>query len=418
MRGGLRGLRRQAEEPGDERRPLSVSALTRSIKTLLEGGLGRVAVEGEIANLKRAASGHLYFSLKDEYAALDVVMWRSAAAKLRFEPRDGERAEARGEITVYEPRGRYQLAASSLAPVGKGDLRRRFEELVEKLRAEGLFAPEHKKPLPEAPGTVGVVTSPAGAAVRDIIKILRRRMPGVRIVLSPCAVQGAAAAEEIAAALGRLDAWGGCDAIIVGRGGGSQEDLQAFNEEVVARAVFAAKTPVVSAVGHEVDITICDLVADYRAATPSEAAEAVVPDRAEYGRRVAALRRALARALLGRAREAELRVRALARSQAFARPLDLVRLRQQRLDEACARLRRASGEVAERRGGAVTAAAARLEALSPLGVLARGYSVTLDAATGRALKDAAGVRTGDEIRTRLGRGELRSTVTAARAAEE
>jgi len=240
MRRGLRTGRERPAAGGGGEGVLTVSALTQQVKLLLERDLGQVAVTGEISKLIRAQSGHLYLTLKDAGAVLDVVLWRSAAARLSFAPAEGQAVVARGALTVYEPRGRYQLVATSLQPAGRGALQEKYEALVQKLRAEGLFAAEHKQPLPALPSAVGVVTSPTGAAVRDIIKILRRRLPGARIVLSPCLVQGAEAAPDIVAALDRLERWGGCDVIIVGRGGGSLEDLWAFNEESVARAIFAA----------------------------------------------------------------------------------------------------------------------------------------------------------------------------------
>ncbi|MFW5856986.1 MAG: exodeoxyribonuclease VII large subunit, partial [Planctomycetota bacterium] len=283
-----RGLFRQAVErtgePDDadgEDGPLSVTAVTQTVKRLLEGRVGRVWVEGEVSNLSRPRSGHLYFTLKDPHAAIGCVMWRSAAGRLAHAPADGELVRVRGQVTVYEPQGRYQIVCDSLRPAGRGALQAQLEALVARLREEGLFDPDRKQPLPAHPRTVGLVTSPTGAAVRDMIRVLRRRLPGVRILLSPTPVQGAAATDALVAALQRLDASGLADVILLGRGGGSLEDLWCFNEEAVVRAVAACRTPVVSAVGHETDVAITDLAADMRAATPSEAAEAAVPAAAD-----------------------------------------------------------------------------------------------------------------------------------------
>lgn len=396
---------------GEGEAPWTVTQLTRRIKGALEGAFARVMVEGEIGSLTRAASGHLYITLKDAGATLDVVMWRSAASRLRERIEEGMQVVVRGAVTVYAPRGRYQLVAHAIRPLGRGDLQARFEALVARLADEGLFEAEHKRPLPPWPKTIGVVTSPTGAAVRDIIKVLRRRMRGARIVVSPCRVQGERAAAEIVAALDRIEAWGGCDVLIVGRGGGSLEDLWAFNEEAVARRVFACATPVVSAVGHEVDLTVCDLVADLRAATPSEAAETVAPDLRAYARDMRRLETALARALLSRVREGRLRLRALAQSPALRRPLEMIRARAQRLDEAALALTDALRSAVETRRRRLELTAARLEGRSPLAVLARGFSLTTTA-TGTVLRDAAAVQPGDALVTHLAHGRVRATVTA------
>lgn len=409
-----RGLRARSEPSTslfdiDTESPLSVAQLVRRIKGQIEDHVGRVTVEGEISRLTKASSEHLYLTLKDADAVIDVVMWRSGAARLRFLPEEGGRVVVRGEVTLYERRGQVQLVASSIQPVGKGDLRQQFEELVARLRGEGLFDPENKVPLPPMPRTVGVVTSRTGAAVRDIIKVLRRRMPSVRIVLSPCLVQGEGAAPDIIRALQRLDGWGGCDVIIIGRGGGSAEDLWAFNEEAVARAVVAAKTPIVSAVGHEVDVSICDLVADARAATPSEAAEAVVPDMRESARRVRDLRLGLARALRRQVRESRTRLAALARSAVFRRPMDLVRERQQRVDEVRDRLGRSVRDNLTDAEKRMALLGIRLQGLSPLGVLTRGYAVATTG-TGEVLRAAEQSEAGQYIRIRLASGMLEAEV--------
>ena len=410
MQRGLRrpGSRRKHQRPAEGER-LTVTTLTRQIKSLLEGKIGRVTVEGEIGSLTRARSGHLYITLKDEHAVLDVVMWRSAASRLKTLPTEGEKVVVRGEITVYEPRGSYQMVAGSIQPLGQGELQARYEALVAKLREEGLFDPDRKKLLPGLPATVGVVTSATGAAVRDIIKVLQRRMPGVRIVLSPCRVQGEGAVGDIVKALSALDRWGECDVIILGRGGGSLEDLWAFNEEPVARAVAACRTPLVSAVGHETDVSISDFVADLRAATPSEAAETVVPDMRDFARQVRRLWQGLSHALTGRIRVARVRARALAKSSALSRPLDMVRQRQQQLDDVLSDLCRSVTGVVEDRQKDLALISAQLESLSPLAVLARGYSVTSND-KGRILLSASSVTPGQRIVSRLAEGALISEV--------
>jgi exodeoxyribonuclease VII large subunit len=408
---------RKPSSPVTGESAFTVSELTHKIKALLEGDVGRVTVEGEIGNLSRAASGHLYLSLKDSRALIDVVMWRSSASRLRFTPAEGDKVIAKGEVTVYEPRGRYQLVVSSLQPLGQGDLQAKFEELVAKLRDEGLFLPEHKKPLPEKPEIIGVVTSPTGAAIRDIIKVARRRMPGVKIVVSPCIVQGPGAATQIAQALDKLERWGQCDVIIIGRGGGSQEDLWAFNEEVVARAIFAARTPIVSAVGHEVDLSIADLVADVRAATPSEAAETVAPDLSQYIRQLKNLQRSLSAALRTQVRDLRARLAQVAQARVLRKPWDIVHARRQLLDEKLDRFNRAGTVLLNEKTGALKLLSAKLESLSPLAVLSRGYSVTVNE-TGAVIKTAGQVKIGDRIETRLNEGRLVSAITEILDGEE
>ena len=265
--------------PAADDRILSISQITREIKDMLADAYPGVWVKGELSGFKGAnASGHMYFSLKDSNAKIDAVLFRGSAMRLTFIPKDGDEVEAFGEISVYEPRGNYQLVIKQMRPAGIGALLAQLEELKRRLMAEGLFDPARKQPLPAYPRTIGVVTSPLGAAVRDVVKVLRDRWPGIRIVLAPVKVQGEGSAAEIAAAIERFDAWGQADLLIVGRGGGSIEDLWAFNEEPVVRAIAAARTPIISAVGHEVDTTLADHVADRRAATPSNAAELAVRD--------------------------------------------------------------------------------------------------------------------------------------------
>lgn len=397
---------------------LSVGELTRRIKHLLEGSVGPVAVEGEVSGLKASPSGHVYFSLKDKEALIDAVIWRSAVARIKNPPRDGDKVVARGRLAVYEPRGRYQLVVTSFAGGGdKGDLWKKFEELKERLAAEGLFAPERKKPLPAAPKTLGIVTSPGGAALRDMLKILKRRAPGLGIVVSPCLVQGAAAPADIVGALERLERWGGADLVVVGRGGGSLEDLWPFNDEAVARAIVRMSAPVVSAVGHETDFTIADFVADARAATPSEAAEMAVPDRAEQGGRLARAAVALARALSGVVRERRERLAGLAERPVFRRPGDMQMMRWQRLDDALGWLRRGMERRVSSARNRLGLTEARLAGLSPRNVLARGYALVLDS-DGVVVTDAASVCPGGRVAALLHRGRLDLTVLEAHPAAD
>ncbi|MDR0362081.1 MAG: exodeoxyribonuclease VII large subunit [Planctomycetota bacterium] len=412
MRRGLRHPAREVAKPD----PLTVSEVTRRIKGLLETGIGAVTVEGEVSGIKTSPSGHVYFSLKDEYALLDAVVWKSAATRMGDLPADGEKVLAKGRLAVYEPRGRYQLVVTSFLKTGAGDLWRRFEELKTKLAAEGLFDSERKVPLPESPKTVGIVTSAAGAALRDMLKILRRRAPNLRIVVAPASVQGKGAAAEIAAALAALDDWGGADVVVVGRGGGSLEDLWAFNEEAVARAIAAMRTPVVSAVGHETDFTIADFVADARAATPSEAAERIAPDQGRLRERIAHAAAMLTRALSGAVRDRRTRLEGVAARQAYRRPLDMYMTLWQRLDEAASRLDAAARRNLDQVGNRVEIAAARLQGLSPLDVLSRGYAVVLDR-VGNPLVDAADAAIGDGITAILRRGGLTARVDGVEPGE-
>ncbi len=384
-----------------------VFELQAAVRDLLEGEFGRVWVEGEISGVKRAQSGHVYFALKDEKARLDVVLWRSSAVRLRFEPEDGLTVRVRGRLTVYAPQGRYQMEADGLEPVGAGPLQVAFEQLRRRLEAEGLFDPARKRRLPAFPRRIALVTSPSGAAVRDLIHVASRRWPPLELVVVPARVQGPGAAEEIAAGIRAADARG-FDVLVVGRGGGSLEDLWAFNEEVVARAIFQAQTPVVSAVGHEADVTISDLVADVRAATPSAAMELVAPDRAQFMGGLRGTGRRLARAARGLLGEGQRRLTAVASARVFRRPLERVREAGIAVDEVGGRLAAAAKERLRARGEALERAAARLDALSPLKVLGRGFSVTMKG--GRVLTRAADARAGDELRTILADGEVRSRV--------
>lgn len=445
-------------EPRRAGAALSVSELTRQIKQLLESRIRNVWVEGEISQLKVHASGHVYLTLKDAEARIDAVIWRSTARGLRIRPRVGQQVLALGRISVYPPRGSYQLVIDRLQDAGDGALEAAFQQLRARLAAEGLFDPARKRPLPFLPRRVGVVTSPTGAARRDIEAVLHRRSPQIPIVLYPAQVQGDGAAADVVRGLEALARTEAVDVIIVGRGGGSVEDLWAFNEEVVARAIAASPVPVISAVGHETDVTIADLVADLRAPTPSAAAEAAVPVRDDLLEGLDALAERLDRAIhvrLERRRQqidylngrlaAGLRFddRRLALGNLDAR---LHRIMARQLGDAAHRLARLRTRLGEQHPEAriararqaldrcrarlselgprpVAAAradlrvlAGRLQALSPLASLERGYSITRDAA-GRVVRSATDVAVGDQIEILLRRGRLRGQVTAVEPGE-
>lgn len=392
----------------------SVSELTSQIKDLLEGQFQSVWVGGEISNFSRPQSGHCYFTLKDDRAQIRAVLWRTAALRLRFEPEDGLEVVCQGDLDVYAPRGSYQLVVRQIEPKGIGALELALRKLRERLAAEGLFDPARKRPLPKFPRRVAFVTSPTGAAVRDFLEVLRRRWKGVDVLVVPTRVQGEGASREIAAAIALVNSLSGpIDCLVVGRGGGSLEDLWAFNEEPVVRAIHASRIPVVSAVGHEIDVTLADLAADVRALTPSEAAELVVPDADEIN---AALRRQQQRLLAAlRRREAVCRTRLdwLAARRAFRKPFDRVHDLARRLDELSSRSGRATRQRVAAARRQLDGAVARLESLSPLGVLGRGYSLTQRLSDGVLVRDAALLAPGDLLTTRFATGQAISRVEEA-----
>ena len=439
-----------------DRRSFTVSELTARVRDLLARNFTDVTVEGEISNCREAQSGHLYFTLKDEKAQVKCVWFRQQMRGARFRPEDGMKVAARGSLGVYESRGEYQIYVESLDPVGRGALQLAFEQLKRKLEAEGLFDPAHKKPLPLLPNRIGLITSPTGAAVRDVVRILRRRFPNVHLTLLPVRVQGEGAAQDIARALRFFNRWGLVDVLILARGGGSMEDLWAFNEELVARAIFESALPVISGVGHETDFTIADFVADVRASTPSAAAEIVVQTRREFDRHIAGLRDALGEQLRYRILVLSRRVHGLGARAGFRRPLDLLRQRRQRADEMTARLAhglRTRLDEARRRywtagvrvagfdfrarisaarlrleetGGELAARSERLlrakrEALARLGLqleergprkaLERGYAIATDA-RGNILRSPEQVGIGERIAVELYRGRLEAEVKA------
>jgi exodeoxyribonuclease VII large subunit len=414
-------------ESPSPRRVLTVADLNLRIRSLLEDAFIEVWVEGELSNSKVWNTGHMYFTLKDSNAQIRGVMFRSALRLLRFKPQDGLRVIARGRITVYDPKGEYQLVCEHLEPEGLGALQLAFEQLKQRLQAAGLFDAGRKRPLPALPRKIGVVTSIEGAAIRDIIQVLHRRYPNAHIVIRPTRVQGEGAALDIARALIAIGRVPHVDVIIVGRGGGSIEDLWAFNEEVVARAIAGCPVPTISAVGHETDVTIADFVADLRAPTPSAAAEMVVARKDDFCNHIDRLAARVQAGVTARVHRGEGRLRALdsrlasirgqvaareRRYQSLWRALETFDLRR-RLSRVRTRLMAADGRL----GGATTksrhhadrrlrAAAARLEALSPLAVLGRGYAVCWTADRRTAIRDAAAVADGDRVRVTLARGEL------------
>jgi exodeoxyribonuclease VII large subunit len=398
---------------------LSVAELTEQIKGTLESRFPAVWVSGEISNFSRPSSGHCYLTLKDETAQIRAVMWRTAASRARFELHDGLEVICQGYLDVYAPRGSYQLVIQQIEPKGLGALERALRLLRERLAAEGLFAPERKRPLPKFPRRIAFVTSPTGAAVRDFLEVLRRRWRGVDVLIVPVRVQGDGAAGEIAAGIELVNRLAlPVDVMVVGRGGGSLEDLWAFNEEIVVRAIHASRIPVVSAVGHEIDVTLSDLVADVRALTPSEAAERIAPAADEVIAYLARQQHRLAQALRTSAASARARVDALAAWRVFRRPLERVLLLERALDDLATRGGRAIARRCELAKGLLSEKAGRLDSLSPLGVLARGYSLTTRADDDRLVRSASAVSLGDRLRTRLTQGELISRVEEIDTASE
>jgi exodeoxyribonuclease VII large subunit len=390
---------------------LTVSELTLQIKELLESTFPAVWVVGEVCDLSRPQSGHCYLTLKDARAQIPAILWRSTASRVRFELRDGLEVLCRGHLDVYAPRGRYQLIVDRIEPKGIGALELAFRQLHEKLAREGLFDPARKRPLPRFVRRVAVVTSPTGAAIRDFLEVLRRRWAGIEVLVVPVRVQGEGAGEEIAAAIGLLNrAAVPIDCLAVIRGGGSLEDLWAFNEEIVVRAIAASRIPVVSGVGHEIDVTLADLAADVRALTPSEAAERIAPAAEEVALLLRQVHQRMAGAIRARLESARTRWEALAGHRLFRRPLERVRDLARRLDELESRALRAASARLARGRDRFEAAAARLESLSPLAVLGRGYSVTLRQTDGRLIRDAADLEPGQLLRTRFARGQSISRV--------
>jgi exodeoxyribonuclease VII large subunit len=388
----------------------TVSEITKQIKELLEGGLPTIWIEGEISNFILHSSGHRYFSLKDEEAQIRCVLWRGRSEGLDFEPQSGMKVLALGKISVYEKRGEYQLYVEVLRPLGIGKLELELQRLKEKLQKEGLFDEEHKKPIPKFPEIIGIVTSPTGAAIRDIIKIIQRRAPYIKLILNPVRVQGKGAENEISQAIAQFNQYGKVDLIIVGRGGGSLEDLWAFNEEVVARAIFKSKIPIISAVGHEIDFTISDLVADLRAATPSVAAEMVVRDKKELERELNSLAGRIINYQNSILEHNRNRLESIERSYGFRKPLDLLNQKMQRTDEVWRAFLLVIKNYFELKKKGLSLFFTQLNALSPLAVLERGYSITRKVPELAVVKDAAHLKVEDEIEVKFHLGHIRAEV--------
>jgi len=384
----------------------TVSTLTAELKTLLEATYPSLWVEGEVSNFKHHASGHMYFTLKDATSQIRAVMFRAANRTLKFRPEDGLAVQVRASLGIYERRGEYQLYVEHMEPKGLGALQLAFEQLKARLAAEGLFDEARKREIPRLPRRIGIVTSPSGAAIRDMLNIIDRRFASVEILIYPARVQGEGAAEEIVAGIAALNARGDLDVLIVGRGGGSIEDLWAFNEEIVARAIAASKVPVVSAVGHETDFTIADFVADLRAPTPSAAAELVVAHKAELAQRLDDLTSRLDSALVHRVSAGRQRLTFLGRHLALLNPVEQVRRQRERVAVAAETLRGALRTRLKLWEGELRALAGKLESLSPLAILGRGYSITRLLPDLRVVKDAASVRPGEAVSILLHRGSL------------
>ena len=395
----------------EDQRIYAVSEVNQYIKNLIEGEpvLGNILVRGELSNYKVYASGHHYFSLKDETGVLSGVMFRGAAQHLKFRPGDGMKVIASGRISVYPRDGKYQLYCNRLSADGVGDLFVAFEQLKDKLYHEGLFDPAHKKPLPKFPQRIAIVTSGSGAAVHDMIRILRHRYPLAKVLLLPVRVQGVEAPAEIAGAIRYANRWQLGDVLITGRGGGSLEDLWAFNDERVARAIYNSEIPVISAVGHEPDVTISDFVADRRASTPSNAAEIAVPDMTELLRSLQDSGNRLVQAELNLLERQNRRLQTIEEKRVLTDPSAFVADRRLQLDYIQQRLATAQRSRVERDNRRFAELAAKLDALSPLKVLGRGYALAQNEA-GEVLRSSEQVQVGDAVRVRLGQGELHCTV--------
>ncbi len=390
----------------------TVSQLTADIKELLTTRFARVWVRGEIADLTRAASGHVYFSLKDAAARLSCVVWQSTARRINTPFKDGQDIICQGALDVYPPRGSYQLVVSNLVPVGVGPLQLAFQELHAKMKAQGWLDPARKRPLPPYPRRVGLVTSSEGAAVRDFLEVLGRRWPQAEVLLAPTRVQGPGAAEEIARAIrlvNRLQP--PVDVLAVCRGGGSAEDLWSFNEEIVCRAIVESQVPVITGIGHEIDVTLSDMCADVRALTPTEAAERLAPHRGDLLAHLRETHQRLNVWIGQRITKARLQLDAIASRASISKPLAGLRESSMRLDELNLRLRHAMGKQLEKAQQACQQQAARLQSLNPLNVLARGYSITTSARRD-VITDADQVAANDMITSRLARGKIHSRVVA------
>ena len=388
----------------------TVTEITREIRGILEETFPTIWVEGEISNYTLHSSRHRYFSLKDENAQIRCTLWRFRGERLGFEPEDGMEVIALGNISVYERNGQYQLDVIELIPAGLGKLEIAFQRLKEKLFCEGLFDEEHKKSIPKFPETIGLVTSPTGAAIKDIIKIIYKRFPSVKIIVNPVRVQGKGAAEEIAQAIDEFNQLAKIDVMIVGRGGGSLEDLWAFNEEIVARAIYCSEIPVISAVGHQIDFTISDFVADLRAPTPSAAAQMVVKDKEELLKELRSNAQKLTSYQTSLIEYLKQRLKAAQQSYGFRRPLDLISQRSQRIDELARQFLDRIKKYFEFQKNGVFLNEEKLEALSPLSVLKRGYSIARKLPELEIIKEAGWLKKEDRLEVKFFKGKVESKV--------
>lgn len=393
----------------------SIAQINEYLKNALDGDalLQQVAIRGEISNYKLYPSGHHYFTLKDEGAAMKCVMFQGNARTLRFRPQNGMKVVAMGRITLYPRDGAVQLYCTAMMVDGVGDLHAAFEQLKEKLQKQGLFDPAHKKPLPKYPGTIGIVTSEAGAAVHDMLRILRKRFPLVRVVLLPVRVQGAEAPGEIAGAIAYANHYALADLLIVGRGGGSMEDLWAFNEEIVARAIYDSRIPIISAVGHEPDVTIADYVADLRAATPSNGAELAVPDRDALMQNLDGVHAAMAASLARQLKSAKKQLETLVASPVLSGPTGYLETKAKNLELLKNRLAAAENQIIARSQREYIASVSKLDALSPMKVIGRGYAIA-QKIDGAVLRSVQAVQPGDALELTLSDGTLRAEITDIR----
>ena len=389
---------------------ISVTELVTAFKEVVESALPPVNVEAEISNCRRSAAGHYYLTLKDQNSEIGAVIWKSTASRLKFEPKDGTKIVATGSLQVYVARGSCQFIISRLQPRGIGELELAFRQLRERLDAEGLFSPHRKRPLPAIPRRIALVTSPTSAAVKDMIQVITRRWPAARLIIVPVPVQGPGAAQQIADGIVAAQRIPAADVIITGRGGGSLEDLWPFNEEIVARAIAASTVPIVSAVGHEIDVSISDLVADRRALTPSEAGEIVVPSVDEFRQHLKGTFGRIHRGLVAHLQRLNLRLQAVETRSVFERPMSLIDERRQRCDDLAERAARGVRRQTESLQQRLCTAAASLEALSPLRVLSRGYSLTSDG-DGKLIRSTAGIMPKSRLQTRIADGVIHSEVT-------
>ena len=390
----------------------SVSDITHVVKMLIEENIPAIWVEGELSNFKAHYSGHLYFTLKDENAQLSAVMWKSRTSNLSFTLEDGMLVQAYGNITLYEKSGRYQIDIIEMQPAGRGRLQAEFERLKHKLEAEGLFDVSHKKSIPRYPNSIGIVTSETGAALQDILNILKRRAPQVNIILRPVKVQGEGAAREIAEGVRELNIYKNLDLIIVGRGGGSLEDLWAFNEEIVARAIYNSEIPVIAAVGHEIDFTISDFVSDLRAPTPSAAAELAVPDRKELIENLLNLSKQLEVTYKNRINSLKEKIQSLAKSYGMRRPVDILHQYALQIDNLTGKLEKNFIDYMNQGRQKCEHLKMRLDNLNPKNVLRRGYSLTYY--NGALVKSAEKLVKDAEIVTEFYKGAVNSKVTKIR----